>query len=238
MFNINIADLIVSIDNKYPYVIDKCTDYITTEENNTGLILSVTEKRMQYSIDYKRQFDGEEISLPEAEYDAIHYELYGKLHMFDAIWLHSVLINKNEEGYAFTAEPGGGKSTHAGIWLKTYNDATIVNGDNTIIRRCRDDGIFYGYGTPFCGKEGYQENRRVPMKAICFLNKSPVNKVEQIKPLEAAMQLLKENWCVRRSFATAVMKLYIDLSEQVRFYRINCNMEPDAAKSVYTAINR
>jgi len=237
MFNIKIADLIVSIDNKYPFVMDRCADYITEEENNTGITLSVTEDRMQYSIDYKRQFDGEVISLPEAEFDAIHYKLYGKLHQFDAFWLHSVLIDKDGQGYAFTAKPGGGKSTHAILWLKTYNDATIINGDNTIIRRCKKDGVFYGYGTPFCGKEGYNANQRVPIRAVCFIEKSPANYVDKIKPLDAAMRMLKDNRCIRKSFAMDVMKLYFDMSEQVMFYLVHCNKEPDAAKTVYESIS-
>ena len=239
MFNIRIAEMVVTIDNKYPLVKKKCTDYITEQENNTGFVLSVTDERMQYSIDYKRQFDGEEITLPEAEYDAIHYELYGELHKFDAFWLHSVLIEKGGEGYAFTAEPGGGKSTHAGFWLNTYKDASIVNGDNTIIRRCKENGIFYGYGTPFCGKEGEQENRRVPVRAICFIEKSPVNYVENMKPLDAARRMLRDNWCIRdKSNIMPLMKLYIDLAEQTKFYRVHCNMNPDSAKVAYEFISR
>ena len=93
------------------------------------------------------------------------------------------------------------------------------------------------YGTPFCGKEGWQENRRVPVEAICFIEKSPANRVEPMKPLDAAMRMLKENWCVPRSCAAAVMKLYIDMSDRVRFYRVYCNMDPDAAKTVYESIS-
>lgn len=237
MFNIKIADLVITIDNKYSEVRDRCADYITAEENNTDITLSVTEDRMQYSIEYKRQFDGEEITMPEAEYDAIHYGLYARLHQFDAFWLHSVLIEKGGKGYAFAANPGGGKSTHAGLWLKNYDDAVIVNGDNTIIRRSIDDGVFYGYGTPFCGKEGHQENRRVPVDAICFIEKSPANYVEQMKPLDAAMRLLKENWCVSRKDAMTLMKLYIDMSEQVKFRCVHCNMDPDAARVAYESIS-
>ena len=237
MFNIKIADLVITVDNKYPEVLDRCADYTTTEENDTGITLSVTEDRMRYSIEYKRDFDGEEISWPEAEYDAIHYELYGRLHQFDAFWLHSVLIEKDGKGYAFTAKPGGGKSTHADLWRKAYPDAVIVNGDNTIIRRCEEDGVFYGYGTPFCGKEGLQQNRRIPVYAVCFIEKSSANYVEQMKPLDASMRMLRENWCIPREHAMKVMKLYIDMSEQVKFYCIHCNMDPDAATTAYESIS-
>jgi len=236
MYNIRIAELIISIDNKYDYVKERCRDYITNEANNTGIELSVTNERMQESIDYKLKFDGETIGFPEAEFDAIHYALYAMLHNFDALWLHSVFIDKGGDGFAFTGAPGTGKTTHGKLWLEVFDDATIVNGDNTIIRRDKESGIFYGYGTPFCGKEGFNKNCKIPIKAICFLERSETNFVEEIGPIDSILQMRKDNFTIDRSAIGDVMRLYLDMASQVKFYRIHCNMDIDAPRVAYEAI--
>jgi len=236
MFNIEIADLVITLDNKYPLLKEKCRKYLTEKENTSGIILSASIESMESSIDYKLNIDGEKITLPEAEYDAIHYPLYSEIHMFDAFWLHSVLLSKDGNGYAFTAAPGTGKTTHAKLWLQAFEDATIVNGDNTIIRQNKADGIFYGYGTPFCGKEGFSQNCKVPMKAICFLERSDQNYVERMNPLDAIMRLAKENWCLKRSLASKAMNIYLSLANQLKFYTVHCNMELEAAFAAYNEI--
>jgi len=236
MFNIEIAQLLVSIDNKYSFAEKKCRDYITEKDNHTGIILSATEEQMQNSITYKLRFDGETMALPEAEFDVLPFPLYRILHEFNALWLHSVLIEKNGQGYAFTAAPGTGKTTHAKLWLQAFDDAVIVNGDNTIIRQSKDDDIFYGYGTPFCGKEGFNKNCRVPIKAICFLERSETNYVEKMNSLDAVLRMVKENFCLKRSGLSVAMKIYLSLAQQVQFYIIHCNMDPEAARTAYDGL--
>lgn len=244
MFNIEIAGLIVTIDNRYLYTEQQCKDYLTKKQNDTGIALAVTEKQMQDSIDYKQAFDGEKISFPEAEFDAIHYALYGKLNAFGGFWLHSVLIEKDGKGFAFTAVPGTGKTTHAKLWLDAFDDAVIVNGDNTIIRKDVEDGIFYGYGSPFCGKERLNKNCRVPMKAICFLDRSDTNYVEKIKSTDAVMNMFRDNWCIKlqaskeKHYIGDLMRLYVDMAAQVEFYRVHCNTEKEAAFVSYEGISR
>lgn len=237
MFNIEIAGLVITVDNRYQYIEERCRDYITEKENTTGIILSATDDMMNNSIEYKRKFDHEEISPEEAEFDCIHYPLYKQLHRFDAFWLHSVLVDKGGDGYAFTASPGGGKSTHAKLWLEVFDDARIVNGDNTIVRKDSTDGNFYGYGTPFCGKEALHENRRVPIKAVCFIKKSEQNFVKKIVRVDAVLRMLMDNWCIDKADSGILMDLYTQMDRQVDYYSIHCNMEPEAAVTAYKGIN-
>ena len=56
-------------------------------------------------------------------------------------------------------------------WLDKFGDrAFIINGDKPIVRKT-DEGIFV-FGTPWCGKEGFNENIRVKLKSICILERA------------------------------------------------------------------
>ncbi len=236
MFNIEIAGLVITIDNRFEYVKERCQDYITDKSNTTGIILSATDEMLENSISYKAEYDGEEITLPEAEFDCIHYPLYRRLKEYNAFWLHSVLVEKDGVGYAFAADPGGGKTTHAKLWLKAFDDARIINGDNTILRLNEEDGIYYGYGTPFCGKESLQVNKGIPVKNICFVSKAPVNSVRPVDPVASMLKMLKDNWCIEKTDYGILMNLLIGMNNQVKYYSIHCNMELEAAQVAYEGI--
>ena len=98
---------------------------------------------------------------------------------FDALWLHSAVMEMDGEGYAVTAPSGYGKTTHARLWLKAFpGKARIINGDNPIVRK-EGEG-FMAYGTPFCGKEGYQVNIGVPLKGFCYLKHGEANSIRRL----------------------------------------------------------
>ena len=39
------------------------------------------------------------------------------------------------------------------------------------------DGKAYAYGTPWCGKDGINQNKKVPLQGICFLIQSKENNI-------------------------------------------------------------
>lgn len=228
MFKIRAAGILMQINNRYEYIRDKCADYIVYEDNEPDIIMEPSEERIHFSIDYKWRYDQERISVPEAEYDAAPYTIYHLLPRFDAFWLHAAVVEMDGKAYAFSAAPGCGKSTHVNLWKKVFGDKVrIINGDNPIIRL--HDGVFYAYGTPFCGKEGYQVNTGVPLKGICFLKRSSENRIQRAEPISAYIRLLRDNYNITPETQNMHMKLYEQLIEQVPVYLLQCNMKEDAA---------
>ena len=95
---------------------------------------------------------------------------------FDAFLLHAAVIEVDGLAYAFAAPSGTGKTTHIALWKKFFGDrANIINGDKPIIRF--ENGTPYIYGTPWCGKEGYNINTKAPLAALCFIERSPENTI-------------------------------------------------------------
>jgi hypothetical protein len=100
-------------------------------------------------------------------------------------------------GYAFSARRETGKSTHTELWQTHFAGqggaryrATVINGDKPLIRRA-PDGRFWAYGTPWCGKEGKQVNRRCPLTAICFLEQGADNRVRVSNTADTAARLME-----------------------------------------------
>lgn len=239
MFDIRIAELNVRIENRYDLILGKCQSYLTSGCVPPDLTIGMTETEIQTLQANVLKCDGKAISEPEAEYDGTHYRMYPDLYRFQAFWLHACVIAMDGWGYAFSARPGTGKTTHAMEWLKKFPDkARIVNGDNPIIRK--KDGIYIAYGTPFPGKEGYNENRSVPLKGLCFLHRAETNRIERMDPAIAMMRLFWDNWCIRRMGEECVqsnLDLYNDFVEQVPIYQFHVNNYlPDTVEVAYRGL--
>ena len=235
-FKIKIAGIPMEVLHRYDLIKEACKEYLIPEDTQAAVSFMTTEERMQFSKDYVKKETGNDISDDAAELDATHFNLYGKLTEFDAFWLHSVIVEREGKGYAFTAKPETGKSTHGKLWLKAFPDARIINGDNAIIRR-QPDGTFFAYGTPFCGKEGYNVNTGVPLKGICFLSRGKENKIRPLDPDFAVNCLCRDNFCIVPENAEAHWKLYRQLTKQVPCYVLECNMDVEAAHVAWQGMN-
>ena len=149
------------------------------------------------------------------------------------MWLHSVLLEMDGEGYAITAPSGYGKSTQGQLWLKAFPDrARIINGDNPIVRK-EGEG-FVAYGTPFCGKEGYQVNIGVPLKGFCYLKHGETNSIRRMDSTVAFAQLLREYQCrFTAEYQERHMELLQQFVETVPIYVLTCNLDGQAPIVAY-----
>ena len=78
----------------------------------------------------------------------------------------------------FYGPSGTGKTTHMLNWFKLLKDRAVpVNGDKPLIKL--ENGKFSAYPTPWCGKEKIRGNKKAPVKAVCFINRSKENRAEE-----------------------------------------------------------
>jgi len=150
--------------------------------------------------------------------------------------MHAACIEMDGEVYVFCAKSGTGKTTHLKLWKQVYGDkARIINGDKPIIRM-KNDG-FTVYGTPWCGKEGYNINTSAPLKAVCFIERGVDNEIEQIKPEQVMTRLVHQ---ILMPVNPAEMVSYLDMIDKLikstPVYVLKCNMNEEAAHVSYNGM--
>ena len=68
----------------------------------------------------------------------------------DTLLIHSSVICKDQQGYAFLGKSGTGKSTHSRLWLQHIPGSELLNDDNPVIRICHGTPVIFG--SPWSGK--------------------------------------------------------------------------------------
>jgi len=139
--------------------------------------------------------------------------------------------------YLFTAKSGTGKSTHTRLWREMLGDRAVMVNDDKPFLRVMPDGI-RAYGSPWNGKHGLGNNIDVPLKAICILERGEQNEIQQISANEAVSMLLQQS---NRPQQSALLPKYLELLEcianKTAFYRLKCNMDPEAAQIAYQTMS-
>ena len=205
-----------------------CENYIYNGETPADIFVKYDKS----AIDKEREI------YPDAKDDylqnlCIYRDICKQIIRFGAMLVHSAAISVDGKGYMFSALSGTGKTTHINLWLKKFGDrAIVINGDKPIIREV--DGEFRVFGTPWCGKEGINENISVPIQGICLLSRGKENKIARVKSDEAIASLMEQT--SRPKGAESMIEL-LELIEKllgkVPIYRLFCNMEPEAADVSY-----
>ena len=186
MFCIRLAGITVEIDNRHNFVYEQCREYLCTD-GTPAFRVTVSQGEMEA---YQAQ-SGRPMTLPEAESFLLYRRICQRMPAFGVYLLHAAVIEMEGRGYAFSARRGVGKSTHTALWQKHFpGRATVINGDKPLIRRA-PDGRFWAYGTPWCGKEGLQVNRKCPLTAICFLEQGDTNGVAVSSAADTAARLME-----------------------------------------------
>ncbi len=239
MFCIEIAGLLVEIDNRYDEIEKRCRDYIVEPDREPDIRVKTTDETLEPLVLLRQEEDPEHVQMGEIEFFTLHGYIYPQLPRFDAAWLHACAVEVDGEGYAFTAPSGYGKTTQARLWLEYFGSrARIINGDNPIIRFM--NGGCYICGSPFGGSEGYQCNTRVPLKGICFLNRSKGNFITRMDPEMVFAQMLRVNQDSRLLYnwnLESMMNIWKRIVEQIPIYQLYCDQSMKAVEVAYSGMN-
>ncbi len=234
MFCIKIADIRIAIDNKYNYVKLLCNDYTVPESEGVDMTVRVSEEEIL------REMEAAEVKItPDyAEGVCVYRSICRRLPIdFQSFLMHCAVIEYEGQGYAFAAKSGTGKSTHIALWQKRFGDSVkIINGDKPIMRFANHHLL--AYGTPWCGKEGYNINTSVPLTAICFLERSQTNTIRRIKADEAVMRIFHQILSPEdMETVDALFPLLDRMLRQIPCYVLGCNISEEAAEVAYQGMN-
>jgi len=245
MFKIKISDFIIEIDNKYSFIDRFCTNY-KFEGAEKDFSASCTEAEIDIEEEIAKsdpevlatldRLDGEN-RRGYLESVCIYRNLCLQLPERNAFIMHAAVIAVDGNAYAFTAKSGTGKSTHIALWKKLLSDKVkIVNGDKPIIRH--QDGLFYACGTPWCGKEGWNRDVCVPLKGICFLERSENNWIKKMDTQEAATKIMKQILIPKDAIgAINTFDLVDKMLNNVNCWQLGCNISLEAAEIAYNAMS-
>lgn len=226
MFKICMAQLNILIDNKYSYIENMCTDYIT-DAVETDFAVSVTDAEIM------AEDDGTGFDAGYLESLAIYRKIAEEIISYDGFLMHGVVIDVCSKGVMFTAKSGVGKTTHTRLWQQLLNEKmTVVNGDKPLIRII-DEKIF-AYGSPWAGKEGMHKNMRAKLGKVCFLERSEVNKCYLIEKDTVLEKLLPQIYVPKDALKyLKTLDLLSRFIDKVEFYKTECNMDLSAAEIAY-----
>lgn len=114
---------------------------------------------------------------------------YSYLYLHGGLMLHASAVELGGRAYLFSGPSGIGKSTHTREWEAQFS-ARVFNDDKPALRQL--DGVWYAYGTPWCGKNGININLRAPVAGICFLRRGTRAAIRRLSPLEAAAAIISQ----------------------------------------------
>lgn len=240
MFYIRMADLLIRVDNLYPYMEDVCRDYIVHPDREEDAYIAATPEDVEFSLNWHFEHEGVHVDPGFAEYTQAHQKLYAHIVRYGAFWVHAAVVGMDGYAYGFTGPSGYGKSTHVHLWQKVYGErAQIINGDNPVIRR--KDGVFCAFGTPFGGKDNEQMNIGLPLKGYCFLEHGDHNELIPMGRKEAGKRILEDMFgfhIVRRRTIGQLLDLMEEFTAEVPVYRLICNTSEEAAVTAYEGMQK
>lgn len=158
---------------------------------------------------------------------------------YDGMMLHSSAVEMDGKAYLFSGQCGMGKSTHTRLWQSTFGEAAqVFNDDKPALRYL--DGKWYAYGAPWCGKDGINQNKKVPLAGICFLRQAPHNKITRLTPKEALSRVFSQtgNKFKRVENLDLLIRQVDKLVTKIPVFELENRPEPEAAKLSYETMRQ
>lgn len=166
----------------------------------------------------------------------IHTLLAEQLVDYNILLVHGSALCMDQKAYLFTAKSGTGKSTHARLWRETFGDRVLMINDDKPLLKIENKKVTV-YGTPWDGKHHLSTNTSAELKAILWLNRSETNHIEPMTKADVFPVIFSQAY---RSTDPVKMQKTLALEKQlinvVDFYKLSCNMEPDAALTAYNGL--
>lgn len=166
---------------------------------------------------------------------AIQRKITERLFEYNILLFHGSAVAVDGQTYLFIAVSGTGKSTHAALWRQLLGDRAVMVNDDKPFIEIREDGIIV-HGSPWNGVHKLGNNISVPLKAICILERGQTNKIEKISFKESLFMLLQQSSRPAKNIEK-YMELIEQFSDNISFYRMECNTDLEAAQIAYEAMS-
>lgn len=225
-----LAGLTIGIESLYPEVHAMCAPYRT----GGSVDFSVATGQAEIALEARKADPGFAFTDSYLETLAVYRKIAEKLPHYGAFLMHGSCVAADGFGYIFSAKSGTGKSTHAALWRKLLGDRAVMVNDDKPLVRCVGDCV-KAYGSPWDGKHHLSCDISVPLRAVCFLERSETNRIERLSWDDALPLMVRH---VYRPSDPEALQRTMDIlgSLDIGFYRLYCNMDISAAKLAFSAM--
>lgn len=242
-FTILIAEKRVEINACYESTRQFCQNYLT-EACEPDFSVSVSRKDIEWER-LKSAREDEVEGIPVRDFSdayletlAVYRKIADRMLSYGTMLFHGSVIAVDGEGYLFTAKSGTGKSTHTRLWREAFGSRAVMINDDKPLLRVDGSGV-WACGTPWDGKHRLSMNANVPLRGICILERGEVNRIQEISAREALPMLMQQSHRPADPLDLAKLLDTVDqLMKKTRFYRLECNMDPEAALVAYNGMHR
>lgn len=236
-FNISIADKTINISTKFDETYNLCYNYITERSPDFEIVITNDDIRQEIEKSSNKFCCDNENLVGHLESLRVYRKIAEKFLEYDTLLFHGSAISVDGNAYLFTAKSGTGKSTHTRLWREYFGDrAEMVNDDKPMLK-ITDNGVFV-CGTPWDGKHHLSKNISVPLKAVCILERSDDNHISEISKRDALPILLQQSFRSENvDSLQKVLHLVDKLGDNVKLYKLGCNMNIEAVRVAYNGMN-
>lgn len=240
-FKICLANKRIQISCYYKHVVSLCKDYYAFFNKPDFLVesdidfmqeaISSCSEKWFFDALIKKGIAVEHVSL---ESFFIYRKIAEKMLDYNIILLHGAAIAIKNRSYVFMAPSGTGKTTHVLNWKKIIPETVVINGDKPLV----DVDQKLIFGTPWCGKEGFNTNSSATIAGLISLERGLVNHISPTTFHEILPALIQQTYIPKD--ADSAIKVYHLLGElnHIPCYKLTCNMDVDAALVAYEGIKR
>lgn len=209
-----IAGLYIKFDYEYDLIHELSEKYIV--DNYDHIDICLNNKNIDKYKDDNR--------IEAAEVLCFLGDLADLLVNYNKILVHGASIEYKDKAYLFMAPSGTGKSTHIKYWKQALNDVHIINGDKPII-----DENGYVYGTPWAGKERWNNPISHKLNSLIFIHRDTYNHIEKIDCKDCLDELLNGIY-VPNNNINLTLTLINKIFSNVNIYRMYCTNDVSAAE--------
>ncbi len=211
---------------------------ITSRTDRVPFTVTYNEDYSFITISIQKNLFYKGINATDWEYVLTGFMFANRIAYLGGTVLHASAISYCGKGIAFSADPGTGKSTHTSLWQKKFGgDVCVVNDDKPALRFI--DGKPYIYGTPWSGKTSLNNNIKVPLFGIVFLEQNEENIISPLKPSEIMFNLNRQlpspfyDASIGIKTIELIKKLYY---LNLPIFKLGCNISDQAVDTVYNKL--
>ena len=223
-FFIFIAGYIIKIHNIYPSIKKICHEYLYSDNkvNRPAFEVYIQKTDIQYG----------------SESLTIQKKIADNMPEYDTFLMHGAVVALDRDAYMFIAPSGTGKSKRAELWMEEFPGAFIVNGDKPFVRITDKEAL--ACGSPWCGKEMWNTNTMVPLKAIFLVERDDDDagmEIREMDPVEAFPQLYQFTYSPESAEGTRkTLELLKALEERVKVFRFRSKPSREGVRAAYEAV--
>lgn len=263
-FRMRVADLVIDVEHLHQEVRQLCLDYLVDDglrasgshrairnaygaepsssaAQSVPADISVTVSRVNIEAERVLTTDGRPWPDAYLETLAVLRAIACQLPKHRRLLAHGAVIRYDGRAYLFVAPSGTGKSTHIMLWRQYLGeDVCVINGDKPFLLVPEASDVpAIAYGTPWAGKECWQENTCAPLAGIVLLSRSEpgassCGRVEAAACLDKLMKQVYFPDAATRAAKT--LELLDALLSRTPLYDLACDMTEDAVRVSFEAI--